>query len=261
MSKKSTKTEETEKIKWSEETWNPVTGCTPYSTGCKNCYAKKDSTRNYHLEIGRYIKKHNMNPNLNIVHNNPEKFKYRNRFDVTLHPYVLDEPFKYKKPLKIFVCSMSDLFHKDVPFSFIDDVMKTIEACQHHTFQILTKRAERMNEYFSTRKVPKNTWIGVTIDEKHSATMRLKHLRKIKTDIKFLSCEPLVEDLGKLDLKGIKMVSVGRECGNKREMKIEWLDSVVNQCNENNVDVLITNRTDTVNIKPNEYNFLDFIKS
>ena len=149
--------------------------------------------------------------------------KYKNGFQVTLHEDCLDEPVKWRKPRTIFVCSMSDLFHKDVPFEFIDKVLKVIERTPQHRYQILTKRADRMAEFFSTRTVPANVWLGVTVDVKTSKP-RIDALRSIKgAPIRFLSCEPLLEDLGELDLIGIDWIIVGGESGRQaRPMKEEW---------------------------------------
>lgn len=150
--------------------------------------------------------------------------KYKDGFQVSLHEECLDEPLDWKKPKTIFVCSMSDLFHKDVPFVFIDKVMSVIERTPHHRYQILTKRAERMLEYFSSHPVPRNAWLGVTVDVK-SSKPRIDALRVIKdAPIRFLSCEPLLEDLGELDLEGIDWIIVGGESGRMaRPMKEEWV--------------------------------------
>jgi protein gp37 len=128
--------------------------------------------------------------------------KYANGFNPTLHEDTLEEPLKWKQPHTIFVCSMADLFHETVPFSFIDRVMNTIRQSQHHRYQILTKRAGRMEEYFTRSNVPENVWLGVTV-EAASEKSRIGSLRGIQAEIRFLSCEPLVEDLGKVDLTDI----------------------------------------------------------
>ena len=148
--------------------------------------------------------------------------KYRNGFDLTVHEDVLNEPVKWKKPHNIFVCSMSDLFHEEVPFAFIDKVMNTILATPQHKYQILTKRAKRMNEYFTTHPIPQNAWLGVTVDVAKSKD-RIDYLRQLPATIKFLSCEPLLEDLGVMNLVGIDWVIVGGESGVRaRPMKEEW---------------------------------------
>ena len=162
----------TTKIEWTERTWNPVTGCTKQSEGCTHCYAEVMSRRLCAM-------------------GNP---KYMNGFKSTIHHEALKEPFNWKKPSTIFVCSMSDLFHKDVPFEFIDKVLKVIEDTPQHNYQILTKRAERMAEYFETRHIPKNAWIGVTVECKETKE-RIDFIRNLHASVKFLSCEPLLEDL------------------------------------------------------------------
>lgn len=199
----------TTKIEWTDATWNPVTGCTKASVGCAHCYAETMSRR------------------LKAMHVQ----KYKNGFTVTLHEDALSEPMKWRKPRSIFVCSMSDLFHKDVPFEFVDKVMDVIKATPQHRYQLLTKRAERMEEYFKTREVPKNVWIGVTV-EVQSSKERIDNLRSIqKAPIKFLSCEPLLEDLGELNLKGIDWIIVGGESGNQaRPMRKEWVLNIQQQC-------------------------------
>ena len=143
-----------------------------------------------------------------------------------MHNNVLDEPIKWKKPHTIFVCSMSDLFHENVPFSFIDKVVETIKSTPQHNYQILTKRANRMAEYFSDKIIPKNAWLGVTVDIASSKS-RIDFLRNLNAPIKFLSCEPLLEDLGDMNLDGIDWVIVGGESGAKaRPMKEEWVQSI-----------------------------------
>ena len=157
--------------------------------------------------------------------------KYKNGFQVTLHENALNEPKKWRKPRNIFVCSMSDLFHKDVPFGFVDKVMQVIKDTSQHRYQLLTKRAERMEEYFRTREVPRNVWIGVSVEVKTSKS-RIDALRTIKNaPIRFLSCEPLLENLGELDLTGIDWIIVGGESGlQARPMKEEWVKNIKAQC-------------------------------
>ena len=155
--------------------------------------------------------------------------KYANGFQVTLHEDCLNEPLGWKQPHTIFVCSMSDLFHKDVPFEFIDKVMRTILLTPQHRYQLLTKRAERMAEYFLTHDIPDNVWLGVTV-EAQSSKPRIDCLRVLDAPIRFLSCEPLIEDLGELDLRNINWVIVGGESGPQaRPMKREWIDSIQEQ--------------------------------
>lgn len=200
----------TTKIEWTDKTWNPVTGCTKVSTGCVNCYAEVMAHR---------LKAMGMS-------------KYKNGFIPTTHDDVLDEPLKWKRSHTIFVCSMADLFHEIVPFSFIDRVMATIQKTKHHRYQILTKRAERMTEYFLKTDIPKNVWLGVTV-EAPSELSRIDSLRKLQASIRFLSCEPLVEDLGVIDLTGIDWVIVGGESGARaRPMKSEWVRSILRQSEE-----------------------------
>ena len=155
--------------------------------------------------------------------------KYANGFQVTLHEDCLNEPLGWKQPHTIFVCSMSDLFHKDVPFEFVDRVMRTILLTPQHRYQLLTKRAERMAEYFLTHDIPDNVWLGVTV-EAQSSKSRIDCLRVLDAPIRFLSCEPLIEDLGELDLRNINWVIVGGESGPQaRPMKREWIDSIQEQ--------------------------------
>lgn len=194
----------TTKIEWTDKTWNPITGCTKISAGCANCYAEIMSKRLQAMK----------------------QDKYKNGFILTMHNDVLDEPIKWKKPHTIFVCSMSDLFHENVPFSFIDKVVETIKSTPQHNYQILTKRANRMAEYFSDKSIPKNAWLGVTVDIASSKS-RIDFLRNLNAPIKFLSCEPLLEDLGDMNLDGIDWVIVGGESGAKaRPMKEEWVQSI-----------------------------------
>lgn len=198
------------KIEWTEKTWNPVTGCSKISAGCANCYAEKMSLRLQAMG----------------------QKKYENGFAVTLHPETFQEPTTWRTSHTVFVCSMSDLFHDSVPFDFIDKVMDVIKLTPKHTYQLLTKRAERMAEYFATRPIPKNAWVGVTVDVQNSKS-RIDHLRYLDATVKFLSCEPLLEDLGELNLQDIDWVIVGGESGsNARPMKEAWVLSIQKQCEE-----------------------------
>ena len=198
----------TTKIEWTERTWNPVTGCTKQSAGCAHCYAETMARRLTAMGMPKYV----------------------NGFQPTIHPESLDEPKQWKHGCTIFVCSMSDLFHPDVPFEFIDRVMQTIAETPQHRYQLLTKRAERMAEYFATREVPRNAWLGVTV-ECVSTKQRMEALRGIACEsVKFLSCEPLLEDLGEMDFTNIDWVIVGGESGPQaRPMKREWIDSIQEQ--------------------------------
>jgi len=207
------------KIQWTESTWNPVTGCTKQSEGCRNCYAEV---------MARRLK-------------GMGQKKYANGFKLTLHPESLDEPKKIKEPTTFFVCSMGDLFHKDVPFEFIDKVMETIEQTPQHTYQLLTKRPERMYQYvneYRKYEIPGNVWLGCTIENK-DALKRLFTFTSIllpKNNVRFLSCEPLLSDLGEVELKGIDWVIVGGESGPKaRPMQKEWVLNVQRQCKEQDV--------------------------
>ena len=203
----------TTKIEWTERTWNPVTGCTKISARCGHCYAGAMARRLYAM-------------------GNP---KYHNGFQSTIHPEDLIEPMRWKKPSTIFVCSMSDLFHSDVPFDFIDKVFGVIRNTPQHNYQILTKRAERMAEYFASRTIPGNVWIGVTV-ENPKAKNRINYIRNLKASVRFISCEPLLEDLGELDLSGINWIIVGGESGvQARPMKEEWVLNIKRQADKNNI--------------------------
>lgn len=197
----------TTKIEWTDKTWNPITGCSKKSTGCLHCYAEV---------MARRLKAMGQE-------------KYANGFIVTLHERCLEEPLTWRGNHNIFVCSMSDIFHENVPFEFIDKMFDVIKCTPQHRYQILTKRAERMAEYFETRSVPNNVWLGVTV-EAQSSRFRIDYLRNLPASVKFLSCEPLVEDLGELDLTGIDWVIVGGESGPQaRPMKEEWALNIMKQ--------------------------------
>ena len=197
----------TTKIEWTERTWNPVTGCTKISSGCEHCYAEVMARRL--CAMGNH--------------------KYQNGFKSTTHADDLFEPLRWKTPSTIFVCSMSDLFHKDVPFEFIDKVIDVIKMTSRHNYQILTKRADRMAEYFASREIPKNVWVGVTV-ESQATIFRLDYLRNLKATVKFISCEPLLEDLGELNLTGIDWIIVGGESGTQaRPMKEDWILNIKEQ--------------------------------
>lgn len=202
----------TTKIEWTDKTWNPITGCTKKSTGCIHCYAEV---------MARRLKAMGLD-------------KYRNGFILTLHEDALEEPMKWKRSHNIFVCSMSDIFHENVPFDFIDKIMNTIKLTPQHRYQILTKRSERMEEYFKTREIPQNVWLGVTV-ECQSSKKRIDHLRNLNSIVKFLSCEPLIEDLGDLNLEGIDWIIVGGESGpNARPMQLEWVINIKKQVEQQN---------------------------
>ena len=203
------------KIAWTERTWNPITGCNKISEGCRHCYAEVMARRLQGMGQKRYA----------------------NGFQLTLHPEALNEPKKIKQPSMFFVCSMADIFHKDVPFDFIDQIMNVIAETPRHTYQILTKRHERLQEYFLSRNhLPTNMWVGVTVENENHLE-RIGYLKSLDYDgVKFLSCEPLLGDLGSLDLQGIDWVIVGGESGQQaRPMSKEWAMNIQRQCAEQNV--------------------------
>ncbi|MBK8946172.1 MAG: phage Gp37/Gp68 family protein [Ignavibacteriae bacterium] len=202
------------KIEWTEETWNPTIGCTKVSAGCKFCYAETMANRLQAMGTSGY----------------------ENGFKFSLMPERLEQPFKKKKPTKYFVNSMSDLFHEEIPKEFLDKIFDVIEKTPQHIYQILTKRDKRMLEYFQNKSVPKNVWLGVTSENRKDGLPRIDILRKINASVKFLSIEPLLEDLGKINLKGINWVIVGGESGYKaRPMKEEWAINIKDQCEKANV--------------------------
>ena len=195
-------------IEWTESTWNPLTGCTKVSPGCKHCYAERMALR---LQaMGQ--------PN------------YANGFKLTLHPQVLELPLSWKKPQIIFVNSMSDLFHEDVPLEFVQKVFDVMQRASWHTFQILTKRSERLIELDSEIVWPENVWMGVSI-ENSKYTFRIDHLRESHAQIKFLSLEPLLGPLPNLNLHRINWVIVGGESGpGARPVAEEWITDIRDQC-------------------------------
>jgi protein gp37 len=195
-------------IEWTESTWNPVTGCNKISAGCKNCYAEKLS---YRLKaMGQ--------PN------------YANGFKLTLQPHMLELPLKWKKPQTIFVNSMSDLFHVDVPLDYIQRVFDVMNRAHWHRFQVLTKRADRVAELSDFLNWSENIWMGVSVENKNYV-QRIDYLRQTKAHIKFLSLEPLLSPLKNLNLSDIDWVIVGGESGFKaRPIKEEWVIDIRNQC-------------------------------
>jgi len=196
------------KIEWTECTWNPVTGCTKISAGCRNCHAERMARR---LQaMGQ--------PN------------YRNGFRVTLHPHMLELPLRWKQPRTIFVNLMSDLFHKDVPFDFIARVFDVMCRAPQHRFQILTKRAERLEALSARLSWPDNVWVGVTVENSECA-FRIQHLRQTDAAIKFISFEPLLGPISDISLEGIDWVIVGGESGpGARPMRREWGTNVRDRC-------------------------------
>lgn len=200
-------------IEWTEQTWNPVTGCTKVSPGCKFCYAEKFAARLQSMGVENY----------------------RNGFKLTLHPHMLDKPLEWKKPSVIFVNSMSDLFHKDVPDEFIIAVFKTMNKAHWHQFQVLTKRPERVLELNKKLNWTPNIWMGTSV-ENADYMDRIDMLRKTSAKIKFLSLEPLLGALPNMNLKKIDWVIVGGESGFKaRPMKLEWVLDIQEQCQEADV--------------------------
>jgi protein gp37 len=199
-------------IEWTEATWNPVTGCTKVSEGCRNCYALRMAKRLHAMGNHRYV----------------------NGFEVTLHHDLISKPLEWKKPRRIFVNSMSDLFHKDVPDSFIFAVFETMVKAYHHTFQVLTKRSDRLAELGQRLPWAPNIWIGVSVEDE-KVVNRIDDLRQVPADVRFLSCEPLIGPLNKLNLNGIHWVIVGGESGpGSRPMNSEWVTSIRDQCKEQN---------------------------
>lgn len=206
------------KIEWTNEVWNPVTGCTKVSSGCKNCYAEKMHKRLASMRIKKYAKPFN---------------------EVVVHPEVLEEPLHWRKPRMIFVNSMSDLFHPDVPFDFIYKIITIINDCPQHIFQALTKRPDRMMEYFSigniNYKYPvKNLWLGVSVEDQKTADERIPLLVETPAAVRWISAEPLLSEIDieeYLFAKELDWVVVGGESGPKaRPMHPDWVRSIRNQC-------------------------------
>jgi protein gp37 len=200
-------------IEWTEMTWNPTTGCDKITAGCKFCYAEIMSHRLQAMGIE----------------------KYKNGFEITLHPEALDIPYTWSKPKIVFVNSMSDLFHKEVPLEFIQRVFKVMNDNPHHIFQVLTKRSDNLLRYHKELKWTENIWMGVSV-ENEKVAFRIDELRKTKAKTKFLSCEPLLGPLPNLNLSKIDWVIVGGESGRRpRPMKEEWVIDIQQQCEEQNV--------------------------
>ncbi|HMS39921.1 MAG TPA: phage Gp37/Gp68 family protein [Pyrinomonadaceae bacterium] len=200
-------------IEWTESTWNPVTGCTKISEGCKNCYAEKLALRLKAMG----------------------QANYKDGFKLTLQPKMLELPLSWKKPQTIFVNSMSDLFHKDVPLDYIQKVFNVMAKADWHNFQVLTKRSELLKQFNKELNWQSHIWMGVSV-ENEKVIHRIDDLRETDAHIKFLSIEPLLGSLPKLDLTGIDWVIVGGESGPKaRPMKEEWVLEIKDQCEEQNV--------------------------
>lgn len=197
-------------IEWTEHTWNPVVGCTKVSAGCKHCYAEVMARRLQAMGAPGY----------------ENGFRH-----VTIRPEKLDEPLRRRKSTVYFVNSMSDLFHPQVPDWFIVKVFDVMDKANWHTFQVLTKRPERMATFLANRRVPLHIWLGTSVENKRHGVPRIDHLRRIKAAVRFLSVEPLLEDLGKLNLHNISWVIVGGESGHSaRPMRPEWARNVRDQC-------------------------------
>lgn len=200
-------------IEWTEATWNPVTGCTKISPGCDNCYAERMSRRLHAM-------------------GNPS---YRNGFDLTLQPQILDRPLEWKKSKVIFVNSMSDLFHRDVPLEYIEKVFDVMRRAHWHQFQVLTKRGSRLSRLSSKIDWPPNVWMGVSVENKEHE-FRIDYLRNTSAAIKFLSLEPLVGPIPNMNLDAIDWVIVGGESGpGSRVMDKKWVVDIQKQCRKENV--------------------------
>lgn len=200
-------------IEWTEATWNPVTGCNKISPGCKNCYAERMSRRLKAMGQGNY----------------------KNGFRLTLQPHMLQLPLKWKKPQTIFVNSMSDLFHKNVPVEYIQEVFDVMKRAHWHRFQVLTKRADRLEAVAPILEWTPNIWMGVSV-ESQKYISRIDHLRRTGAKTKFLSLEPLLEPLPNLNLSGIDWAIVGGESGfGARPMLVDWVTDIRNQCQDADV--------------------------
>ena len=199
-------------IEWTDATWNPVTGCTKVSRGCDNCYAERFAER------------------FRGVPGHP----FETGFDLTLRPERLEQPLGWKRPRMVFVNSMSDLFHKEIPQSHIASVFDTMERANWHTYQVLTKRSSLLQKFVNDRyqntPAPKHIWLGVSVEDEKAAT-RIAHLKAANASVRFLSIEPLLAPVGKLSLKGIDWVIVGGESGPRaRPIDEKWIIDIRNQC-------------------------------
>jgi protein gp37 len=195
-------------IEWTNSTWNPVTGCSKLSLGCRHCYAERMSLRLRAMGQRRY----------------------RNGFRVTLHPDVLDLPLKWARPQMIFVNSMSDLFHRDVPSEFIAGVFEVMQRAPHHTFQVLTKRAQRLAAVAPSLPWPPNVWVGVSVEAQEYVS-RISYLKQVPAVVRFASLEPLLGPFRDLPVEDLDWVIVGGESGpGARPMGVEWVRSVRDQC-------------------------------
>jgi protein gp37 len=200
-------------IEWTDMTWNPVTGCTKVSAGCRNCYAERMALRLQAMGQERYAR----------------------GFSLRLHWDLVDLPYSWSKPKRVFINSMSDLFHPDVPDEFIRAVFKTMSACPIHQFQLLTKRSARLRQMGPSLPWRLNIWAGVSVENEEVA-WRVDDLREVPASVRFLSCEPLIGPLDALNLSGIDWVIVGGESGpGARPMKKSWVDSILRQCRSSDV--------------------------
>ena len=201
------------KIEWTETTWNPVTGCTKVSHGCKRCYAERMSSRLQAMGMA----------------------KYRNGFAVTVHPAILDQPLRWRKPRLVFVNSMSDLFHKNVPTEFVESVFDVMNEASRHTFQVLTKRPGRVLKLNRRLNWTPNIWMGVSVESERWLD-RVDHLRATDAQTKFLSLEPLLGSLSSLDVNGIDWVITGGESGpGARPMEGDWVREIRDICVQHEV--------------------------
>lgn len=204
-------------IEWTEVTWNPVTGCDQVSAGCDNCYALALAKRLKAMGAEKY-------------QNDGDPRTSGPGFGVTAHPKALSQPYRWSGSRLVFVNSMSDLFHAKVPLDFVRDVFDVIRDTPQHTYQILTKRSTRLRRMADRLDWPANLWMGVSVENKEVID-RIEDLRSVPAQVRFLSCEPLVGDLGALDLGGIHWVIVGGESGpNARPMDPRWAESIRDQC-------------------------------
>ena len=204
-------------IEWTDATWNPVTGCTKIGPGCDNCYAERFAER------------------FRGVPGHP----YEHGFDLTLRPDRLSQPARWRRPRMIFVNSMSDLFHKKIPETYLDHIFETMETADHHVYQVLTKRSSRLATYVNRRydrsPAPKHIWLGVSVEDEQRSK-RIAHLRRANATIRFLSVEPLLGRIGPVDLFGINWVILGGESGpDARPMDINWAREIRDQCADQGV--------------------------
>ncbi len=203
----------TTKIEWTDKVWNPSIGCDKVSAGCKFCYAEVFAKRLRAMGVE----------------------DYKDEFVFKILPHRLEEPLKIKKPTKFFVNSMSDLFHEQMPFEYLDMIFDVIKKTPQHIYQILTKRDKIMLEYFLDKEIPANVWLGVSV-ENSTFKKRIDSLKKINAKIRFISFEPLIGSVGSINLKGIHWAIVGGESGIKaRPIKQDWVEEIFKQCKEQNV--------------------------